>query len=334
MHAHLDGSTRLLTRSDVERLLDGPACIGAVESAFRMSGEGLPVRTGVLGLAAEAGGFHVKAAMLSTEHGRFAAKVNANFPGNPAHHGLPTIQGALLLFDTVTGRLLAVMDSIAITVLRTAAATAIAARYLAAPDATTVTVAGCGAQARAQLAMLQHVRPIERAYVFDLDAAKARAFAADASRALGIPVTETSDLRRATLESQIIVTCTTSSRPFLSAQHVSPGTFIGAVGADNSGKSEIEPQLMAASVVVTDSSEQCATMGDLHHAIAAGLMTREHVRAELGDVVADPARGRRDPAEIVIFDSTGVGFQDVAAAAVVYDRAVLENAGTALDFGS
>lgn len=120
--------------------------------------------------------------------------------------------------------------------------------------------------------MLRHVRPFERAWVFDVDAGRARAFAAAASRELGIPVTATPDLARATIESQIIVTCTTSRRPFLDVRHASPGACIAAMGADNAEQSEIEPALMAAAVVVTDSTEQCAAMGDLHHAITAGAM--------------------------------------------------------------
>ena len=332
-------ATRLLTRADVERALDLRACIDAVERAFRAAGEGSPVPSGVLGLRAGDGGFHVKAALLAGEgeggRGYYVAKINANFPGNPVRHGLPTIQGVLALFDATTGVPLAVMDSTVLTILRTAAATAVATRHLAAPAARTVAIVGCGAQAHAQLAALCLVRPIERAVAFDVDPAAADAFARASSARLGIPVSASTDLARATLGSDVVVTCTTSRRAFLGVGHVSPGALVAAVGADAEHKQEIEPSLMAVSVVVTDSTAQCATIGDLHHAVAAGAMALGDVRAELAEVVvAHPARGRRDASEVVIFDSTGVALEDVAAAALVYERAVREEIGSAVRFGA
>ncbi len=326
----------MLTRSDVARLLDLRVCIDAVEESFRAAGEGRSAPSAILGLAGRDGGLHVKAAVSTASEGKagyFAAKMNANFPGNPERHGLPTIQGVLVLSDAATGVLLAVMDSIALTELRTAAASAVAARYLAARDARTAAIIGCGAQARAQLAAMSIVRPLARALVFDTNVARANDFARAASAELGIPVEVTGTLGDATTRSDIVVTCTTSHRAFLGEAQVARGAFIAAVGADNEHKQEIEPGLLASSAVVTDSTAQCATIGDLHHAIAAGAMTVADVRAELGAVVADPGRGRRDRDEIVVFDSTGVAFQDVAAAALVYERAERENVGSMIRFG-
>jgi ornithine cyclodeaminase/alanine dehydrogenase-like protein (mu-crystallin family) len=319
--------TLLLTRSDVERLLDPLASIDAVEAAFRARGEGRRLPAGVLGLGAADGTFHVKAAM--SDHGRsyYAAKINANFPTNPSRHSLPTIQGVLALFDAVNGVPLAVMDSMAITILRTAAASAVAARYLAPARPRVATIAGCGAQAKAQLAAVHAVRPLQRIFAFDLDRSLAERLARDTSETLGVGVEVADDLRRATRQSDIVITCTTSHRAFLGGEDVSAGAFIAAVGADNEDKQEIDPGLMAAAAVVTDSTDQCAQIGDLHHAIAAGLMRREKVRAELADVVVDPSRGRRKDDEIVVFDSTGVAFQDVAVAAIVYEGAVRDAVG-------
>lgn len=327
--------TRLLTRSDVERLLDMRACIDAVERAFRMAGEGRPLPSAILGLAAPGGGMHVKAALAieGSGHGWLVAKVNLNFPGNPERRGLPTIQGVVVLADAESGSPLAVMDSIALTVLRTAAASAVAARHLARDDARTLAIVGCGAQARAQLAAMRIVRPIEQAWAFDADAGKADAFARAATTELGLPVRASPTLADATRRADIVVTCTTSRRAFLGRDEVRPGAFIAAVGADSESKQEIEPALMATSAVVTDSTAQCATIGDLHHAIDARAMTLDDVRAELGAVVADPARGRRAADEVVVFDSTGVAFQDVVAAALVYERAERENVGSMIRFG-
>ena len=326
--------TRLLTRLDVEGLLDPHTCVSAVEEAFRLRGTGGRIESAVLGLHGDGGGFHVKAATMLGDRGYFAAKLNANFPANPQTNGLPTIQGVLGLFDASTGAPLAVMDSIGITLLRTAAATAVAAGHLAREGPATVTIVGCGAQALPQLAALAVVRPIQHVYAVDRDASVASEFAAMAAERLGVSVAMAPDLTRATRASGIILTCTTSRTPFLGVRHVVAGTFVAAVGADNEQKSEIEPALMRAAAVVADHRGQCETIGDLHHAVAAGAMRASDIRGELGDVVAGTVRGRLNDDEIIIFDSTGVALQDVAAAAVVYERAVRAGIGQVVRFGA
>jgi ornithine cyclodeaminase/alanine dehydrogenase-like protein (mu-crystallin family) len=120
----------------------------------------------------------------------------------------------------------------------------------------------------------------------------------------------------------VIVTCTPSHEPLLDIDHVRPGTFLAGVGADNEEKHELAPSLLASATVVVDVLAQCERMGDLHHAIAAGVMTRDDVHAELGAVLVGHAPGRRSSDEVIVFDSTGMALQDVAAAAVVYERAL------------
>ena len=332
--ASTEVETRLLTRLDVEGLLDPHTCVSAVEEAFRLRGTGGRIESAVLGLHSDGGGFHVKAATMLGDRGYFAAKLNANFPANPQTNGLPTIQGVLGLFDASTGAPLAVMDSIGITLLRTAAATAVAAGHLAREGPATVTIVGCGAQALPQLAALAVVRPIQHVHAVDRDASVANDFAAMAAERLGVSVAMAPDLARATRASGIILTCTTSRTPFLGVRHVVAGTFIAAVGADNEQKSEIEPALMRAAAVVADHRGQCETIGDLHHAIAAGAMRASDIRGELADVVAGTVRGRLNDDEIIIFDSTGVALEDVAAAAVVYERAVRAGIGQVVRFGA
>jgi alanine dehydrogenase len=321
------GGTRILTRGDVAALLGWDECIAAVEDAFRRHGEGKSLAPGVLGVRAPHGGFHVKAAGLELGRLYFAAKTNANFSDNPRRHGLPAIQGVIVLCDADDGRPLAVMDSIEVTIRRTAAASAVAARLLARPDAHTVTVCGAGHQGRAHLRALARVLPLRRALVLDADPAAAAATASALAAELGLDVRPASDLAAALAESDVAVTCTPSRQPFLRREHVRPGTFVAAVGADNSDKQELEPDLMAAAVVVVDALEQCAAIGDLHHALAAGAMTRESVHAELAEVVCGRKPGRRTATEITVFDSTGTALQDVAAAAVVYEKAVAAGRG-------
>jgi alanine dehydrogenase len=318
--------TLLLTRSDVADLLDLDTCISAVEAAFRLHGEG-GAQTGVLGIHVPGGGFHMKAGTLRLKRPYFAAKTNANFPNNPAQ-GLPTIQGVIVLADAEVGTPLALLDSMEITTLRTGAATAVAAKYLAREDALTAAIIGCGNQGWVQLRALRRVRALTAARVYDRDRRRAEDLARGLASELGMTIEVANDAASAARGSDIVVTCTSSHQPILDLGDVTEGAFVAAVGADNPEKQEIAPALLAASRVVVDVLDQAATMGDLHHAIAAGVMTRDGV-TELGQIVAGRVKGeRRSPDEVTVFDSTGMALQDVAAAAAVYELAQATGRGT------
>ena len=318
---------RVLSRRDVLDLLRLPDCIMAVERAFRLHAEGRTLGPGVLGVSAGRGGFHIKAAGLVAERSYFAAKTNANFPDNPERYGLPTIRGTVVLADAETGEPLALMDSASITALRTGAATAVAAKFLARRDARSVTIVGCGVQGETQLAALAAVLPLEHVRVLDRDPARAESLAARASSDLNLRVEASTDLAASLRASDVCVTCTPSHRAFVSRDDITPGTFVAAVGADNRGKQELEPALVASATLVVDVLEQCAEIGELQHALAAGLMTREQVHAELGDVVSGRRPGRTSGDEVIVFDSSGTALQDVAAAIVVYENARLTGRG-------
>jgi alanine dehydrogenase len=323
-------SVLFLSARDIRALLTLDECIAAVELAFRLHGEGKTLPPSVLGLHVANGGFHVKAGVLALSRNYFAAKVNANFPDNPVRFALPTIQGMIILCDADNGRPLALLESGDITATRTAGATAVAAKYLARPDSRTVTICGCGTQGRAQVAALARVFPLEAVFAYDKNRQQASDFARDLEAKLGLPITATDDLADCIRRSDVCITCTTSRKPFISESEICPGIFIAAVGADNPHKQEIDPALMARSKVVCDVIEQCATMGDLHHALSAATMQIERVHAELGEVVAGRKPGRQLAEEVIVFDSTGMALQDVAASAVVYERAIREDAGTLL----
>lgn len=327
------GETLLLTRRDVAELLPMADCIAAVEDALRAEAAGRTLPSRVLGLHAGQGSFHVKAAGLMTDQRALVAvKVNGNFPSNPERHGLPTIQGLIVLADADNGTPMAVLDSIEITALRTAAASALAVRYLAPAAAATATVVGCGVQGRKHLLAIAQERPLRRVWLVDIDVERAQAMADEMRSQVNAELLVTRDLGRAASESAVIVTCTTARAPVLLAEHVRPGTFVAAVGADNPQKQELEARLLAGSGVVADSLDQCAAQGELRHAIEAGLMGRDDVRAELSQVVTGERRGRHSSQEIVVFDSTGTALQDVAAVGVVYGRAVREGRGRPVDF--
>jgi alanine dehydrogenase len=305
--------TLLLTRHDLASLLTLEDCLSAVEEAFR----GDPSMAKSMGLHAATGTFHIKAALS----GVFAAKINANFPGNPSRYGLPTIQGLIVVFDPERGTPLAILDSALITTLRTAAATAVAAKYLARNDAATITVIGCGTQGRASLEALRLVRPLREVWAYDADRAAAE-------RLARVP----DSLDDAIARSDIVVTCTTSRSPILDAHHLHPGLFIAAVGADNPEKQELAPAVLAGSKVVVDVLDQAATMGDLHHALEAGLLTRDDVHGELADVILGRVPGRESDEEVFVFDSTGTALQDVAVASLAYARAVERGVGLDVAF--
>jgi ornithine cyclodeaminase/alanine dehydrogenase-like protein (mu-crystallin family) len=326
--------TRILARRDVQALLGWDECIAAVEDAFRLHAEGHSLAAGVLGVRAPRGGFHIKAAGLDLGRLYFAAKTNANFSDNPQRHGLPAIQGVIVLCDADDGRPLAVMDSIEVTIRRTAAATAVAAKHLARPEARALAVCGCGNQGRAQLRALARVLDLRRVFAWDSDEAIARAYANDMATELGLDVTPVANPAAALAQSDVCVTCTPSRKPYLMREHVRAGTFVAAVGADSSDKQELDPTLMAAATVVTDVTEQCASIGDLHHALEAGAMSRAAVHAELAELVAGKKAGRRTPDEITIFDSTGTALQDVAAAVVVYEKAVSRDIGLRVELAT
>jgi alanine dehydrogenase len=314
--------TLILTRAELQEILTPEDCLVAVEEAFRAFGEGRTAPPGSLGLHAAAGTFHIKAAMA----GVFAAKINANFPDNPRRHAIPTIQGVIVMMDLEQGTPLAILDSALITTLRTAAATAIAAKHLALAGAATITVIGCGTQGRASLEALRRVRPIRKAYACDTSDAAAARFAGE------MDAQTVTSLDAAIADSDIVVTCTTARTPILDSRHLHPGLFIAAVGADNPEKQELAPAVLRDSRVVVDILEQAATMGDLHHALDAGAMVREDVHGELADVICGRVPARENAHQTFVFDSTGTALQDVAVASLAYARAVERDAGIDIAF--
>jgi alanine dehydrogenase len=324
----------LLRRSDIESLLSLRDCIDAVDEIFRLQGQGKVPAPGILGVRAPAGGLHVKAGLLPRDRNYFVAKLNANFPGNNARIGLPTIQGVIVVFDAQNGVPLAILDSIDITLKRTAAASAVAAKYLARKDSSVATICGCGQQGRAQLRAIALVLPLTKIYAFDINDRAAIDFRNELLPELKIDIEPVRDLPSAIQKSDVCITCTTANESFVRKEDVRAGTFIAAVGADDGHKQEIDSALIASAKVVADSLEQSSAIGDVHHAIAHGLMRKEGVYAELCEIVAGQKIGRVNEDEIIVFDSTGVAIEDAVAAVAVYERALANGIGSHFDFGT
>ncbi|MBY0502314.1 MAG: ornithine cyclodeaminase family protein [Bryobacteraceae bacterium] len=313
-------NTILLNRAVLEPLLTLDDCISAVDDAFRAHGEGRVEPPGLLHAETPKGEFHIKAGVMSLGQPFFAIKINGGFFGNRVNYQMPNIQGLVLLCDGNHGYPLALMDSKAITVKRTGAATAVAAKYLARPESSVATICGCGTQGAIQLEALLRLFPLRKVHAHSRSAASMERFSQECSARFGVAVTPAPDLEAALADTDICVTCTPAKGAFVKQAWVRPGTFVAAVGADSPDKQELDPALLQGNKVVADILDQCLHVGEIHHGVSGGFLTAEGVHAELGQIIAGLRPGRTSPDEITIFDSTGTALQDLAAAMVVYRK--------------
>jgi ornithine cyclodeaminase len=324
----------VLTEADLRKIvrldLDVVAC---VENAFRALAT-LPVAMPPilrLDIPEHRGEVDVKTAYVPGIDA-FAIKISPGFFDNPKF-GLPSVNGMMVLLSAKTGLIKALLlDNGYLTDIRTAAAGAVAARHLSRPNASVAAIFGAGVQARLQLEALTLVRPIREARIWARDAAKAEAAAAELARRLGIPVQAIADPQQAVAGADIIVTTTPSGQPILKRGWLSPGQHLTAMGSDAEHKNEIDPALIAAAdLYVADSLKQTRRLGELHHAIAAGLVAAEADHPELGQIIAALRGGRSADRDLTIVDLTGTGVQDTAIATLARDRAKAVNAGTSFE---
>ncbi|OXT02186.1 ornithine cyclodeaminase family protein [Notoacmeibacter marinus] len=258
----------------------------------------------------------------------FAIKISPGFFDNPKI-GLSSTSGLMVVFAARTGTVEALLlDNGYLTDIRTAAAGAVAARHLSRDDASTACILGAGSQCKLQLKALCLVRSISRAAIWARDLDKARAAAVEMSNELGIAVSVATDLQASVQEADIVVTTTPASAPILPSAWLQPGQHVTAMGSDQVHKNEIEPAcLVKADLYVPDRLSQTRSLGELHWAIAAGLVDPSAKFAELGEVVAGRAKGRICPEAITIADLTGTGVQDTAIATLARQRAIASGIG-------
>jgi ectoine utilization protein EutC len=315
----------VLDESEIRALLDGGACIRAVEDAFTAYATGRAELPSVIHLDVpeRRGEIHVKAGYL---HGGpfYAVKMASGFPGNPAL-GLPANDGLVLVFDAASGVPAALLfDNGYITNIRTAAAGAVAARHLAPERVDTVAVVGTGAQARLQPELLAQVRSFREVRIWGrrLDAAQRCAHELQGDGlAREVRVVAAESVEAAVTGADLVVTVTASREPLVRAEWIKRGALVLAVGSDGADKQELDVEVLAgADRVVADSLPQCRRLGEIHHALEAGVLDAARV-IELGAITAGRAPGRTSEAETIVCDLTGVGVQDVAAASVVVERA-------------
>ncbi|TGQ68345.1 MAG: cyclodeaminase [Mesorhizobium sp.] len=310
--------------------LDAVAC---VENAFRALAT-LPVAMPPilrLDIPEHRGEVDVKSAYVPGIDG-FAVKISSGFFDNPKL-GLPSGGGMMVLLSARTGVVEALLlDNGYLTDVRTAAAGAVAAKHLSRANSTVAAIFGAGVQAGLQLEALRLVRPIEEVRMWARDAAKAEATAARLRERLGIMVRAEPDAANAAAGADIIVTTTPSTEPLIKAGFVSAGQHITAMGSDAEHKNEIAPAILRmADLYVADSAKQTRRLGELHHAIAAGVMAADVEVVELGQIIAGDKHGRRTASDITIADLTGTGVQDTAIATLARDRARTAKAGTSFE---
>jgi ectoine utilization protein EutC len=259
----------------------------------------------------------------------FALKVASSFLGNAAL-GLPNLSGLMMLFSAETGLLQAMLlDNGYLTAVRTAAAGAVAAKYMAPEDVETVGVLGTGEQARLQIEAARLVRPFSRVLVWGRNAAKAEACAADIASAIGVDARACVDPAEVVRESQLVITTTPARTPILKRDWMHPGLHITAMGSDMEGKQEIDPAALGdATLYVTDRLSQCALLGELRGARDAGLLPNDP--PELGEVVTGAIQGRRSPDDITIADLTGTGAQDTTVATLALQVAKAAGLGAVI----
>ncbi len=326
--------TLVVNQSEVPRLLPMKECIEVMARAFAALARGeatlpqrqivwLPDRSGALGLMpAHLAGL-----------GAVGVKAVTFFPRNEGTD-IDSHQGAVLLFETGRGRLLAVVDATSVTAIRTAAVTGLATRLLARPDAGDLALVGSGVQARTHLEAMLLVRTIRRVRVASKTPERARAFAEREAKRHGIVVTPCATVREAVEGADIVCAATSSREPVVLGEWLSPGTHVNAVGSSVPAARELDTAAVARSRFFVDGREAAlAEAGDFLLARAEGAVGDGHIAGELGEVLVGAVEGRRDPSEITAFKSVGLAVEDVAAAQHVYGKARGSGIGRFLELG-
>lgn len=263
---------------------------------------------------------------------RFAVKIASGFFNN-YRLGLPTGSGLMVVFSARTGMPEAVLlDNAYLTDVRTGAAGAVAADHLARRQVETVGVIGSGTQARYQILALKQVRDFRRVLVYSRNPERVERYVREMAPRLGAEVIAASSAEEVVRESEIVVTTTPSHTPYLRPEWLHPGLHITAMGSDTEEKQELYPEVLArADRLVCDSRAQCARLGELHHALEAGVLPPDAPVLELGEITSGKQPGRTSEEQITVCDLTGVGVQDTAIAALAVRRAAEQGLGLTIE---
>jgi ornithine cyclodeaminase len=324
----------IVNQSEVARLLPMEACMEAMAEALKSVSRGeslLPLRQ-VIMLPGKAGAFAAMPAYLASP----AAVGLKSITVFPANHGteLDSHQGAVLLFETERGRLLAVMDASSITAIRTAAVSGVATRLLARADAGDLGLLGTGVQALKHLEAMSHARRLRRVRAWSRNPEHVRAFAQTAGRSLEVRVEPAGSAREAVEGADLICTVTSSREPVLKGEWLAPGVHVNAVGASLASARELDTPAIARARLFVDRRESALNeAGDFLIPRREGAVDDAHIQGELGELLLGRCRGRQSEADVTVFKSLGLAVEDVAAARLIYDNALKAGAGTRVELG-
>jgi len=324
----------LLSDQEVAKLLSIKEVMEVVENAFKEKALGytqMPPKI-YLNFSKYNGDLRVMPAYLERLDAASVKIVNSH-PENPKKYGLPTVTGTALLVNPKTGALLSIMGANNLTAIRTAAAGGIAAKYLAKKNSKIVSFIGAGVQARAQLIALLTVFPnLNEIRVCDISTKAAETFAFEIrNKTHQHKVAVVDNVAQAINQADIVVTTTPSKQPLVLETWVSEGTHFNCIGADAPLKEELDPAILKRAKIVVDDWEQAAHSGEINVALSKGILSKQDVWAELGEIIIGTKQARTSDNEITIFDSTGLAIQDAATVDLVYKKAILEKTGCLID---
>jgi ornithine cyclodeaminase/alanine dehydrogenase len=326
--------TLLLKKEEVSKLICMKEVIATVEEAYRAFNSGQVVQPDYMSihLPAPRGEIDFKLGYYQVNEIISMKVSSGGFVHNPAEHCVPSGMGTILLFDANSGALTCVMDGSLITGLRTGACGAVSVKALARRNAKRITSIGTGNQARMQIRAIREVMKIEEIHAWDSHLESLAKFKADIESAFGIPVVMARSKQEAVEQADILITTTRGTGSLVKAAWVKPGTHIVAIGTDQRGKQEFEPEVFRNARIVNDSIAQCTDKGETWHALDKHIIARDGIHAEIGEILLGKKPGRESDQDITIFDSTGMAIQDNTTAARIYRNAVDRKVGTFFSF--
>jgi len=325
----------ILNHDEVVELLPMKECIALMRDALIKLASGevhQPLRT-IVRPPNAAGVMGLMPSYVGGDNAAYGLKTVCVFPGNPAK-GKDAHQGAVLLFSAETGELLALMNASAITAIRTAAVSGVATDLLAREDASDLAIIGAGVQARTHLKAIAEVRPIQRCRVASRNTEHAKQLAKELSGSVPFAIEPVETVAEAVGGADLIATVTNSKEPVVHREWISAGVHLNVVGSSTPLAREVDTATIAESALFVDRRESTLNeAGDYLFAMREGAIGPEHIRAELGEVLAGQKPGRTSPEEITLFKSLGLAVEDLAAANHLYRKAKESNAGTWIEFG-
>lgn len=326
--------TLLLKKEEVGNLICMREAIATVEEAYKAFNSGQVVQPDYMSihLPPPRGEIDFKLGYYQGNEIISMKASSGGFPNNPTDYGVPSGMGTILLFDARTCALICVMDGSLITGLRTGACGAVSVKALARKNARKVSSIGTGNQARMQIRALREVMKIEEIHAWDNDPATLKKYKADIEGEFGIPVVMANSKKEAVEQADILITTTRGKGSLVEAAWVRPGTHIVAIGTDQQGKQEFEPEIFRNAKIVNDSMSQCTEKGETWHPLDRNIITKADIHAEIGEILLGKKPGRENDEEITIFDSTGMAIQDNTTATKIYRNAVEKNVGTFFEF--